>query len=715
MYRKTYFLYYCGLIFSMLCGLSAMAQGQLYNERIPFINANKVWTFGRHAGLDFNFNPARAFESAVNTFVSSASLSSPATGQLQFYSQGNSCFNRDHKPMPNGSGLLGNPFNNGQRADGGTWQGVCILPSLEKPGQYYLFSLGATNAGTYSSRLYYSIVDTILDRGYGDIIPGKKNLLLDQNLSECMIGIPGNNCDLWLLLHDNRSARFKAYHIDYRGISSNPVISDVGVAGCYNLAALTVSPDRKMLSLVASTASILPGSVIAGLQLFRFDPETGMVSDGLSINNKWTSSSCFSPDGKFLYVNYNDTNTSSIVQYELATYSAAAVRASETVIDTFRRNESRALKLYDGKVYVSMMSSGNLGQINNPNRKGLACDFQRTGLALGTNREARFGLSAEVVLPFPKDTIHTTVLDTLICSSTGSQNISALALAVRPLSGLFIWDNGSTEPVRTVKRRGKYWVFYKGDCHSYIDSFIVGGSDFTFDLGPDTTVCAPENFSLSAEVPGSTSYLWQDGSAGQRYDIYQSGKYWLSIAKDKCILTDTVRVRYLNVMQDLGADTAICNDVRLEMRLEARIPPEPGTRVLWNTGLESTTIDAREFGTYWVEVRNERCLGVDTITIAKVSCSCRVDVPTAFSPNHDGLNDIFLPQIESGCVTAYYTLSIFNRWGQRIFLSSSPDAGWDGTFNGIPADIGTYFYALQFEGSIYKTKYTRKGDLTLIR
>ncbi len=715
MYRRFRVLYNVLLVFSLFTGLNGRVFGQLYNEMPSFLNANRVWAFGRHAGLDFNFTSAQPFESAMNTFVSCASLASPSTGRLQFYSQGNSCFNRDHKPMPNGSNLKGNPFNNGQRADGGTMQGVCILPSIERPGQYYLFSLGATGAGTTAGQLYYSIVDTTLDKGMGDIIPGKRDILLDANLSECMIGVPGNNCDLWLLVHDAGSARFKAYHINYAGINRTPVISNVGTSGVYNLTSLAVSPDRKTLSLVSSTATIFPGSNVAGVQLFRFDPETGIVSDGIRINNKWTYSSGFSADGRFLYVNYNDTNNSSIRQYDISSYNIASIQASEVVIDTFRRNESRALRLYDGKIYVSMMTSGNVGRINSPNLKGLACDFRRTAYTLLPLTESRSGLPAEVVLPFPKDTVRTTLLDTLICSGSGTQDIAPIDLHSRGLTSLFLWDNGSTDPVRRITKRGRYWIFYKGDCNSYVDSFIIGGSDFSFDLGADTTVCAPDSFVLSAQVPGAGRYLWQDSSAGQRYRVDRTGRYWLSVTKDGCTLGDTVRVQYIDVSQHLGPDTAICNDVPMDIELEARIPPEPGTEILWSTGATGSSLQVEDFGIYWIKAQNGICTGGDTITINRISCSCRVDVPTAFSPNYDGHNDVFSPVIENGCIVSSYVLNIYNRWGQLVFTSGSPEAGWDGTFRGAPADIGTYFYTVQFNGSVYKTKYFQKGDLTLIR
>ncbi len=709
------YLYFFCILVSLLPGLPHHVYAQLfYNQRKEFLNANKVWTFGRHAGVDFNTNPPRVFESASNTFLSGASFASPSTGQLQFYSQGNACFNRDHKVMPNGSGLLGNPFNNGQTADGGTSQGVCILPTLEKPGQYYLFSLGSRSSGITTGRLYYSIVDTSLDSGLGDIIPGKKNIMLDENLSESMIGIPGNNCDLWLLVHDRNTAQFKAYHVTYSGIHKTPVISNTGRAGGYAMGTLTISPDRKTLALASNTATILPSNTVSGVQLFRFDAETGIVSDGISLNDKWSFSPCFSPDNRLLYVHYGDTNTSSIRQYDISSYTAATILASEVVIDTFRRNERQVLRLYNDKIYIAQAATA-LSVINKPNLRGLACDYRKSVIPLLNGTETRAGLPAEAVLPFPQDTIHTTLMDTTICSTTGSQNITYIDLKVRPLTGLYIWDNGSTDSVRRVTKRGRYWVFYKGDCHSYIDSFIVGGSDFSFNLGKDTLLCDAGIFTLSAFVPGASHYLWQDNSTSDYYEVTKSGKYWLSITKENCTLADTIQVNYIDLTQKLGDDLLLCNDVPINLQLQAQIPPQAGTAILWSTGATTPSLNVNDSGTYWVRAQNRHCMATDTIRISQAACSCFMNVPTAFSPNQDGRNDIFLPLIETGCPINFYALSIYNRWGQRIFSSTNPEVGWDGTFKGAPAELGTYFYTVRFEGGIYRTKYEHKGDLTLIR
>ncbi len=90
---------------------------------------------------------------------------------------------------------------------------------------------------------------------------------------------------------------------------------------------------------------------------------------------------------------------------------------------------------------------------------------------------------------------------------------------------------------------------------------------------------------------------------------------------------------------------------------------------------------------------------------------CTVQFPNAFSPNGDDLNDFFRPVF-----AGYHRFHIFrvsNRWGQTVFESANSNPRWDGTYNGIPQDMGTYFYYIKYDcgGKTLEAK----GDITLIR
>ena len=87
-------------------------------------------------------------------------------------------------------------------------------------------------------------------------------------------------------------------------------------------------------------------------------------------------------------------------------------------------------------------------------------------------------------------------------------------------------------------------------------------------------------------------------------------------------------------------------------------------------------------------------------------------LPAAFTPNNDGLNDKFKP------VGIQYQhmveMRIFNRWGQELFYTNSNENGWDGTYHGIPQDMGTYYYMITLAEPGGNNKIY-KGSFILVR
>ncbi|WP_118975131.1 gliding motility-associated C-terminal domain-containing protein [Taibaiella koreensis] len=86
------------------------------------------------------------------------------------------------------------------------------------------------------------------------------------------------------------------------------------------------------------------------------------------------------------------------------------------------------------------------------------------------------------------------------------------------------------------------------------------------------------------------------------------------------------------------------------------------------------------------------CSNTNDLRLNAANC-CRLQLPNAFSPNGDGLNDHFLPV--SNAHPDPYILRIFNRWGRIVFAGTRIEAGWDGTVDGSPADAGTYYYRIE--------------------
>jgi gliding motility-associated-like protein len=90
-----------------------------------------------------------------------------------------------------------------------------------------------------------------------------------------------------------------------------------------------------------------------------------------------------------------------------------------------------------------------------------------------------------------------------------------------------------------------------------------------------------------------------------------------------------------------------------------------------------------------------------------------ITMPTGFSPNGDGNNDVFKPQ-GSALYSREYDMRIYSRWGQEVFHSTDPTVGWDGYYEGKQSQTGVYAYVIAYK-NVYNEAKTKKGNVTLIR
>jgi len=118
-----------------------------------------------------------------------------------------------------------------------------------------------------------------------------------------------------------------------------------------------------------------------------------------------------------------------------------------------------------------------------------------------------------------------------------------------------------------------------------------------------------------------------------------------------------------------------------------------------------------ESGLYKVKltVSNKYCSCTDSINV-KVTTS-DLQVPYVFTPNGDGMNDEFRIAYKS---IISFQCWVFNRWGQKVYSWTDPSKGWDGTFNGVPATAGAYFYIIEAKGTEGEN-LNKKGNINLLR
>jgi gliding motility-associated-like protein len=143
------------------------------------------------------------------------------------------------------------------------------------------------------------------------------------------------------------------------------------------------------------------------------------------------------------------------------------------------------------------------------------------------------------------------------------------------------------------------------------------------------------------------------------------------------------------------------------------------TRYLWDFGDKITSGETNPVHQYNITGTYKACLtAYNSSNCPSVMCKevptdvdPLVGIPSAFSPNNDGSNDILYVY---GAAIATMDLKIFNRWGQLVFETTSKEKGWDGTYNGTPQPVEVYAYVLQVT-FIDGTSKLLKGNLTLLR
>ncbi len=130
----------------------------------------------------------------------------------------------------------------------------------------------------------------------------------------------------------------------------------------------------------------------------------------------------------------------------------------------------------------------------------------------------------------------------------------------------------------------------------------------------------------------------------------------------------------------------------------------------WFNGSTEQTFQASESGLYWVILSNGGCRIRDTI---EVKDCFEIFIPNVFTPNGDGANESFRPD---AMTIMYFTMFIYNRWGDLIIKTNDSELGWDGTCNGSDCPDGVYYYVISYskDGSPQNIGEV-KGSVTLLR
>jgi gliding motility-associated-like protein len=450
---KTSFLKYktvCQLFTKRNISILFLVFFQLAQAQLETAN----WYFGRNAGI--RFDPISGTVSAVtdgrlNTLEGCASISD-RSGNLLFYTDGVTVFNRNHQVMANGSGLHG---------DFSSTQSAIILPKPNDPNIYYIFTVDEPHhlnadgdSQTFDPQgddvnhgLNYSVVDMRLSGGNGAIVSGQKNIpLVTYNTSDAtesafksaekITAVRAADCEsIWIISHF--VDRFYAFKVSETGVDDVPVVSQlppvVPLSGYRRnaLGYLKASPNGDKLGVAHfGFATERGGDGPGGIYLYDFDNDTGLVSNPLTLREGDSPYGIeFSPDGTKMYASLNlgfaGDGPALIFQYNLL---SPDIRASQATVNMSTVFEAPALQIgLDNKIYVSQLNfddfqSGKyLSIIENPNAPAASVNFITNGIFLDIGNNNRH--LSQIGLPPFVQSFFSNRID-IIRNGQSSQNLS---------------------------------------------------------------------------------------------------------------------------------------------------------------------------------------------------------------------------------------------------------------------------------------------------
>ncbi len=351
------------LIFSISLVSCLDPEGLTISETQSVNNQSKranIWYFGRNAGLDFNRltkngDPTILTDGEINT-EEGCSIICDENGQLLFYTDGETVWNRLHKIMPNGFGLKGS-FTSTQSA--------LITPHPGSTDLYYVFT---TAFQGQEDGLNYSMVDMALDDGFGDI--SVKNVQLYTPTTEKLTAVHhANGEDLWVITHLWESDAFYVFRITKEGLDEVPIISrsgsvhEYGVSNANAIGEMKASPSGKKLALNIAE--------LQKTEIFDFDVFTGEISFleafitpviYAGVNNGHIYGIAFSPNEEFLYISENFPSSNqrqNIYQYNV-------VNKKLSIVDSVEIGGGLQLGI-DKKLYAVNADKNEILVIDRPN------------------------------------------------------------------------------------------------------------------------------------------------------------------------------------------------------------------------------------------------------------------------------------------------------------------------------------------------------------
>jgi gliding motility-associated-like protein len=393
---------------------------------------NDHWIFGSSCHISFKNGTPKVLP-PLNTLKTLEGCSSVSDkyGNLLFYSDGITVWNKNHSIMQNGTGLKGDPSSTSS---------CVVVPFPKHPNMYYLFCVQANTGNNHY--LTYNLIDLGSNGGLGKVI-SKNNLLNDFSDEKIAVTKNCSSKGFWLVMHRALSNIYHSFSIDSNGINTNPISSYHNYSYSKNIEIgyLKFSSDGNYLANAQCHGRTI--------ELYKFDKQTGRISyiahEKLPTGDDQTFYGLsFSPNNNFLYTSLVDRGA--VFQFNLNQSPTQIFKNGILVMKSNAR--IGALQLgKDNKLYTSnSYSSDALNCILYPEELGLKCKpvmnyiklNSKSHIGLPTYMESLdnyFSLGKDSIIDFHKQTL-----------SANYKNAK------------YLWSTGDTSENIIIDRSGIYWL-----------------------------------------------------------------------------------------------------------------------------------------------------------------------------------------------------------------------------------------------------------------
>jgi len=305
--------------------------------------------------------------------------------------------------------------------------------------------------------------------------------------------------------------------------------------------------------------------------------------------------------------------------------------------------------------------------------------------------------------------------DTIVVCTGSSYDLQAPIVS----GATYTWSTAEALDRITVNVNGRYWVEINDGTCTRSDTITILFNSFLLSPPVSDLLLCRGRAALPLSVAGQQILWYTEPVGGTGIPVSPvpstadtgTTAYWVSQTIRGC---ESPRA-LMNVIVidtpvfELGEPFIIpCNSLGIVLQ----VIPDGYSQYNWSNGSSESSIIADRRGLYWLHATNMCGDHRDSVVAVECNDKC-VQTPTAFTPNGDGLNDVFKAAIF--CPVPQYHLALYNRNGEKVFETRSPGSGWDGYFRGLLQPNGVYIYYTQYVDFVLKQTITEKGTFVLMR